>query len=144
MARPSDFDIHMQVLDLLDRAEDVLPPIMSRLETEMANTLGEAWAQSWHEGLPDWDETPGEINMRWILRLRNLAIAFDMLEYGKMRYNMIGNGGHWFPGANAEKIDEIDLSPALKNSPHADAIPGALAEAHALLAGQQGKRLQEA
>jgi len=144
VARPTDFDLHMQVLHLLDRADEILPPIMARLEGEMERTLGAEWARTWDQGLPDWDETPGEINMRWILRLRNLAIAFDMVEYGKMRYNMIGNGGHWFPGQNAAKVGELDLAPALTHSPHADAIPGALAEAHTMLAGKQGKRLQEA
>jgi predicted aldo/keto reductase-like oxidoreductase len=109
----------------------------------MERTLGEEWARTWDENLPDCYDTPGEINVRWILRLRNLAVAYDMVEYAKMRYNLLGNGGHWFPGNKADKLDELDLSECLANSPHAEEIPDALAEAHALLAGEEKKRLQE-
>ncbi len=144
VARPSDFDIHMDAVKNLDRAHELLPAIEKRLRDELVTTLGDAWASTWDAGLPDWDETPGEINMRWILRLRNLALAYDMVEYGKMRYNMLGQGGNWFPGQKADKLDEFDLRPVLGHSPHADRIPAALAEAHALLSGEKRKRLQEA
>ena len=77
------------------------------------------------------------------MRLRNLAVAFDMFEYGKMRYNMLGKGGAWFPGYKADKLDGLDLQPALSKSPNADAIPAALLEAHGLFDGEAGKRLQE-
>jgi predicted aldo/keto reductase-like oxidoreductase len=134
----------MDTVKHLDRANELLPAIHKRLQDELAKKLGDQWAQTWDVGLPDWDETPGEINMRWILRLRNLALAYDMVEYGKMRYNLLGNGGAWFPGQKADKLDTVDLQPVLKHSPHAATIPGALAEAHELLSGEKRKRLQEA
>lgn len=143
VSRPSDFDAHMETVSLLGRAGELIQPIVERLEAELADTFGATWAESWLEGLPDWDETPGEMNMRWILRLRNLAVAYDMREYGKMRYNMLGNGGPWVPGNNAGKVQELDLSDCLAASPNAAAVPAALAEAHDLLAGEKGKRLQE-
>lgn len=141
--RPSDFDIHMETVARLAQADDLIRPIVERLEAELAGTLGEEWAASWSEGLPDWEDTPGQVNIRWILRLRNLAVAYDMQEYAKMRYNMLGNGGPWFPGNDADKVLELDFSSCLEASPHADAIPMALAEAHDLLAGEKSKRLQE-
>ena len=143
VARPSDFDIHMETVAHLGKADELVRPIIERLEAELAGTFGEKWAASWSEGLPNWQDTPGQVNMRWILRLRNLAVAYDMQEYGKMRYNMLGNGGLWFPGNNADKVQELDFSNCLKASPHADAVPMALAEAHDLLAGEESKRLQE-
>ena len=118
-------------------------PIVQRLEDEMARVLGREWFDTWREGLPDWEDTPGEINIHVILRLRNLALAFDMIEYAKMRYNLFGSGGHWFPGKRADGVEELDLSACLKNSPHADKIPGYLAEIHQLLAGEQRHRLQQ-
>jgi len=142
-ARPSDFDIHMEMVSLLGNAEEVIQPIVKRLEAEMENTFGAIWAESWLEGLPDWDTTPGELNMRWILRLRNLAVAYDMLEYAKTRYNMLGNGGPWVPGNTAGEVDKIDLSECLASSPNAEAVPKALAEAHELLVGKPGKRLAD-
>ena len=143
VARQGDFDIHMDTVEKLGEAEKWIAPIIQRLETELARTFGEAWMQSWQEGLPEWNETPGEINIPTLLRLRNLALAFDMVEYGKMRYNLLGSGGTWFPGNTAEQLAQVELASALARSPHAADIPAALAQTHTLLAGEKKKRLQE-
>jgi uncharacterized protein len=142
-ARPQDFDEHLKTLELLDHVDEVLPPIMQRLEQAMIDQFGEAWAKTWQVGLPSYDQTPGNINIPVILMLRNLAIAYDMVEYGKMRYNLLTNAGHWFPGANAIRAAELDLRPSLAHSPHADQIPEALMDAHRLLAGEVVKRLSQ-
>lgn len=142
VARPGDFDIHMQILDKLDKAHEWIEPIQKRLHDEMIRVFGRDWTDTWHVGLPEWHQTPGNINIPWILRLRNLAKAYDMIEYGKMRYNLLGNGGNWFPGNKADKLDQVNLDECLRQSPHARSIPAALAEAHALLTGEEVKRLQ--
>lgn len=141
VARPSDFDIHMETVAKLDEAADLVAPVVARLEAEYARALGDDWAATWREGLPDWDETPGEINIPWTLRLHNLALAYDMVEFGKMRYNLFENGGDWFPGKGCAGLEGLDLAPALRRSRHAAAIPGRLAEAHKMLAGEKRKRL---
>jgi len=142
-ARPSDFDEHLKALDWLDRTDEVLPPILHRLEQEAIAQLGEEWFKSWHVGLPEPENTPGRINIPIILWLHNLAKAYDMTEYGKMRYNLLGNGGHWFPGQPAAKVKRFDLSRALAQSPHAEKIPAILEETDRLLGGQEVKRLSE-
>ena len=142
-ARPQDFDEHLKTLDLLERADEILPPIMQRLEQAIVDQFGEAWAKTWQVGLPSYEQTPGNINIPVILMLRNLAIAYDMVEYGKMRYNLLTNAGHWFPGANAIRASELDLRSSLAQSPHTDAIPEALIDAHRLLAGEAVKRLSQ-
>lgn len=142
VAKPSDFDIHMETVEKLDRAEALVTPIIGRLEEEMEKALGREWLDNWQVGLPEWEGTPGEINIPAILRLYNTLKAFRMVEFCKSRYNLLGNGGHWFPGNKADKLDEVDIRPALENSPFADRIPGFLAETHALLAGEERKRLQ--
>lgn len=142
-ARPQDFDEHLKVLDLLDQADTLLPPIIERLEQAAIERLGEHWLRTWQEGLPNVADTPGQINIPVILWLRNLAIAYDMVGYGKMRYNLLGNGGHWFPGQQAKQLDQLDLSDCLKRSPHAAQIPQYLREADELLGGASIKRLSQ-
>lgn len=143
VARPEDFDEHVEMVNLLDQTEDLLPPILERLESAMRDTLGDEWVDTWDQEIPYWDQTPGEVNIPVILRMRNLALAFDMVEYGKMRYNMLGNGDHWFPGNKATKATPEEIASVVGKSPHSAAIPGALKEAHALLAGEEKKRLQQ-
>ncbi len=142
-ARPEDFDEHMKTLDLIDRASEILPPILARLEAQSIATLGEDWVKTWHQNLPTMAETPGNVNVRIILWLRNLALAYDMIEYCKMRYNLLGSGGHWFPGAKADQANNLDWQQCLQASPYADKIPHFLAEAHQMLGSEAVKRLSQ-
>jgi uncharacterized protein len=142
-ATPSDFDEHLQTLPLLDRAAELLPQIVDRLEQAAASKLGTEWVRTWKQGLPAPSDTPGNINIHTILWLRNLAIAYDMIEYGQMRYNLLENAGHWFPGAKATNIESLDFSTCLAASPHAANIPDLLRETDLLLGGMAVKRLSQ-
>ncbi|WP_138500100.1 aldo/keto reductase [Nostoc sp. PA-18-2419] len=142
-AKPEDFDEHLKTLELVDRASEILPPILARLEAEAIATLGEDWVKTWEDNLPALNQTPGEVNIRVILWLWNLAIAYDLVDYGKMRYNLLGNASHWFPGNKGDRLNELDLHQCLANSPHADKIPKILQKAHQLLVGEELKRLSE-
>ncbi len=141
--RPTDFDEHLKTLPLLDKAGEILPAILERLEKEAVACLGEEWVRTWHIGLPAHEDTPGGINIPVILWLRNLALAYDMIDYGKKRYNLMGNGSYWFRGERASGVEKLDLSRCLARSPHADKIPALLAEADRLLAGEPVKRLSQ-
>jgi predicted aldo/keto reductase-like oxidoreductase len=142
-AKPTDFDEHLKTLELLDNAAEILPPIISRLESEAIKILGEDWVKTWETNLPTWEKTPGEVNMRVILWLLNLALAYDMIDYGKMRYNLLGQADHWFPGNRADKLDELDLRECLVNSPQAEKIPQMLAKAQDILGSAEIKRLSQ-
>lgn len=140
-ARPTDFDEHLKVLPLLDQADVVLPPILKRLEAAAVDALGADWLRTWQVGLPSPDKTPGHINIPIILWLRNLLEAFDMQEYAEARYNLLGNGGHWFPGNQADQLHAVDIRGAIAQSPHAEKIPDLLADTHQRLQGRAVQRL---
>jgi uncharacterized protein len=142
-ATPSDFDEHIKTLELLDRASEILPPILERLDRAAIAALGEDWYRTWSVGLPSHEETPGDVNIPSILWLRNLAIAFDLVDYAQTRYNMLGNASHWFPGRKAENIQSLDLRRCLAQSPHAENIPELLVDAHQRLGGQAVQRLSQ-
>lgn len=142
-SRPSDFDEHLKAVELLDQVDEILPPIVARLEAAAIARLGEDWFKTWHIGLPSHEETPGGVNIPVILWLRNLAIAYDMVEYAKMRYNLLTNAGHWFPGAKANQVKKINLQACLHQSPHADTIPILLEDADQRLGGATVKRLSQ-
>ena len=142
-ARPSDFDEHLKTLSLLDNAPSLLAPIIDNLEQAAIAKLGENWFKTWRQGLPQHQQTPGDINIPVILWLRNLALAYDMTEYSQARYNLLENGGDWFPGATAKNAAQYDLAECLKNSPHQNEIPQLLQESEELLGGEKVKRLSE-
>jgi uncharacterized protein len=142
-SKPLDFDEHLKTLALLDRADEVLPAILARLEDAAIATLGEEWYKTWPQGLPSHEVTPGGINIPAILWLWNLAQAYDLEDFAKTRYNLLGNGGHWFAGQQANHLETLDLEPSLAHSPHAAQIPNLLKVAHARFGSDSIKRLSQ-
>ncbi len=142
-SKPEDFDEHLKALAFYDDIPAALDPVEKRLRDEMISILGADWCGAWWRGLPDYADCPGGINVSEILRLWMHAKSLDMIEYGKMRYNLLGNAGHWFPGGNASEFNAKEIEKAVADNPFAARIPGILAEAHELLKGETQKRLSE-
>lgn len=142
-SRPSDFDGHVAALEHYDQAAEITAPMAERLRGELSRVLGADWVANWWRGIPSFEQIPGEVNVHEILRLWTFAKGLGMVEFGKMRYNLLGNAGNWFPGRNAETFDESALKCILTESPFVDRIPEILRDAHKLLFDAPKKRLSQ-
>lgn len=142
LSRKEDLDLHVQALQGRSNPEQV-DAIAGRLHAEMIHMLGEDWCLHWDEGLPVWEAVPGGVNIREILRLWTWAKGLDMVGYGKMRYNLLGNGGHWFPGNKAAVVHDEAIRRACHSNRFSSDIPGILREAHELFNEVDRKRLSQ-
>ena len=143
-ARPSDFDEHLKIVPLMEHKDtwDRVRETAERLEEEFLRANASPMPARWDRDLPPFGEVPGGINLQEIVRLRALDLAFDMQAYGKLRYNLLGNGGHWFPGINAAEFDEAAIGEIGRKAGYPSLV-NFLHEAHDRFGDTPRKRLQQ-
>ncbi|MEO0795093.1 MAG: aldo/keto reductase [Verrucomicrobiota bacterium] len=140
-AEVDQYDPQIVALEHYERIDETIRPIEERIHDAIKAELGDDWWPGYSATLPTWDQVPGEVNLRYILRLWTLAKGLDMHDYGKYRYGMIGNGGHWMAGQKAVDFDDVALIDSLKGHPYATRIPDILREAHEMFVGEERKPL---
>ncbi|MGB3299398.1 MAG: aldo/keto reductase [Phormidesmis sp.] len=136
-ATPAELNWPLQIADSdrpLDAAERAA---IERLDLVQVESLGSDRCAGCHQCLP----CPEAINIPEVLRLRNLALAYDMQAFGQYRYGMFENAGHWFPGRKANRC--TDCGDCLPRCPEQLNIPTLLRDTHQRLSGRQRRRLWE-
>ncbi len=138
-ARHSDFDDHLNALTLLDDHETI-QGISQQWEQLMKTASGHSRPDALWQSFPAWQQTPGYINIGLIFWLYNLARGWDLLEFSRRRYKMLGQDMPWVPGLNGAAARQYDLgSVAEQAGMPVEELIGVLEKAHTLL-GDQGDR----
>lgn len=106
-----------------------------QLEAQAADRLGADACRQCYQCLP----CPEAIHIPEVLRLRNLAVAHDMTSYGRYRYGMFENAGHWFEGRRGSRC--TDCGDCLPRCPQGLSIPHLLLDADKRLGGSDRRRL---
>ncbi|MEX0270579.1 aldo/keto reductase [Leptolyngbyaceae cyanobacterium UHCC 1019] len=136
-ANPAELDLPLALADQDGELSVMELEILERLHRQQEMVLGSDRCSQCYECLP----CPEGIHIPEVLRLRNLATAYDMTRYGEYRYRMFENAGHWFPGNKGNRC--TTCGDCLPRCPEALNIPALLQETHEKLNGAARRRLWE-
>jgi len=119
---PKHFPQNLAILNRGNYSNSELSKVKAEMDAPLTKVSG--LCTLCHECLP----CPENINIPEVLRFRNLTEGYDMLDYGRFRYNMFEGQGHWFPGTFAFNCTEC--GDCLPRCPESLDIPKLLMGTH--------------
>jgi uncharacterized protein len=134
-ANPEELIAPVQVAESVEELTSAEIEAFERLANQQQIALGTDKCSQCYACLP----CPENINIPEVLRLRNLAVAYEMTDYGEYRYGMFENAGHWFAGKKANRCTEC--GDCLPKCPQELDIPALLQDSHERLNGKASRRL---
>ena len=136
-ANPAELELPLALADQDGALSVAELAALERLQAQSEKALGSDRCSQCYACLP----CPEGIHIPEVLRLRNLATAYDMTQYGEYRYRMFENAGHWFPGNKGNRC--TTCGDCLPRCPEALNIPALLQDTHEKLKGAARRRLWE-
>ena len=109
--------------------------VLHQLEQRRRERLGNDLCGQCRACLP----CPNQVPIPSLLRLRNLTLGHDLIEYSQERYNLIGRAVHWWDTIDASACGSC--GDCLPRCPHGLNIPELLADTHARLVATPRRRL---
>ncbi|MDB9314834.1 aldo/keto reductase [Spirulina sp. CS-785/01] len=134
-ATPEELSTPLQLANRTQPLDETEKAVMERLEGRMMEQLQGDHCRQCYQCLP----CPEVINIPEVLRLRNLAVSYEMQGFGEYRYGMFENAGHWFWGRKGSRCTEC--GDCLPRCPENLDIPRLLQDTHQRLNGKPRRRL---
>lgn len=130
----SDINVRIKGIRYLNQKIQIDNSVNRTIETMLHNLSG-TFCTSCYECEP----CPLKISIPETLRLRNIAVGLNMLDFARWRYNMFEQADHWFPGRKPEYCD--NCGECISRCPEGLNIPELIHETCSLLKDKPSKRL---
>ncbi len=131
----NDFDLPIKLANATEKLSNLELNVLANIKHISDSRIGESQCEQCRKCLP----CPNEIPIPEILRLRNMYVGLDQIEFAKERYNLIGRAGHWWETKNGDDCNECKV--CVQKCPNDLDIPTLLKETHKLLIDKPKRRL---
>ena len=134
---PEDFKAHLEIVSRIDD-EGAVQDIYRKWGQAMEEASGKTRPDALWDSFPSWRQTPGYMNIGFMLWLYNCVRGWDLLEFARNRYRMLGTEMPWVAGNDAWAAQRYDLAQlADKAGMSAEELRALLVDVHTLLGRKQ-------